>query len=248
MMRPRTHAIHEFILEHVASDPKGVARRVVQAYGISRQAANRHLDAMVEAGLLDQAGSTRAREYRLRRASALTRELRVTPVLSPDRVFDDHIAPILSGDRPAVRDLCRGVFGELVRNAATHAKAAWITFSFAANARHIDLTVADDGRGLFHALADRTGTSSPRETAEALARDARLRATESPARKLLLLARHFETFTIASGGCVLEFHAGPDAWIVREGGEVTAGTSVSLRAPRNPARASAETTREFSVR
>jgi hypothetical protein len=248
MQRTRTHAIHEFILEHVAGDPKGVARRVVQAYGISRQAANRHLDAMVDAGLLEQTGHTRAREYRLRRASALTRELRVTPVLNPDRVFDDHVAPILYADRPAVRDLCRGAFGELVRNAATHAKASWITFSFAANARHIDLTVSDDGRGLFATIAARLGVASPREAAEEMARQARLREVQSPASRLILLARHFETFSILSSGCVLEFSAPQDLWVVRESGEVTPGTTVALCAPRNPGRASAGVAREFSVR
>lgn len=247
MHRARTHVIHDFILEHVASDPKGVARRVVEAYGISRQAANRHLDAMVEAGLLEQAGHTRAKEYRLRRASTLTRELRVTPVLNPDRVFDDHIAPILAGDRPAVRDLCRGAFGELVRNAATHAGAAWITFSFTANARHIEIAVSDDGRGFFATLGPRLGAPGPREAAEEVARLARLRDAHGPASRLLLLARNFESFTISSGGCVLEFDGPRDLWVVRDG-EAATGTQIILRALRNPARASAETTRELSVR
>jgi hypothetical protein len=66
------------------------------AYGISRQAANRHLDTLVDSGVLEQEGATRSKKYRLRRSSLLNRELRVTPVLNPDRLWDDHIAPVLA--------------------------------------------------------------------------------------------------------------------------------------------------------
>jgi hypothetical protein len=95
-MRARTRSIQDFILDHVGMDPSGIARRVAVAYGISRQAANCHLDALVGAGFLDQSGRTRARAYGLRRTALLTRELRVTPVLNARRVWEDHIEPVLS--------------------------------------------------------------------------------------------------------------------------------------------------------
>jgi hypothetical protein len=245
MSRTRTQSIHEFILDRVAIEPRSIARQVAQAYGISRQAANRHLDAMVESGLLEQAGQTRAREYHLRRTSSLSRELRVTPVLNPDRVWDDHVAPILTGDRPGVRDLCRGAFGELVRNAAAHARASWITFTFMATARHIDLAVSDDGRGIFAVLAQRTGAATARDAAEEVARGARARSSDAPASSLVLLARNFEHFTIASSGVVIEFNAENNRWQVHEDGEARAGTAVNLRARRNPEPSAARIGREF---
>jgi DNA-binding transcriptional ArsR family regulator len=123
-----------------------MARRVLPGKsrkhtGYRDRAANRHLDALVEAGVLEEEGATRSREYRLRRTSLLNRELRVTPVLNADRLGDDHIAPVLAADRAGVRDLCRGAFGELIRNVIAHAQAQWITVAFAATARHLDITV-----------------------------------------------------------------------------------------------------------
>jgi DNA-binding transcriptional ArsR family regulator len=88
MTRSQTESIREFILDRVADSPRSVARQVALAYGISRQAANRHLDVLVDAGILDQDGYTRSREYRLRRTSLWNREIRVTPVLNPDRLWD----------------------------------------------------------------------------------------------------------------------------------------------------------------
>ena len=241
MERQRTLSIQHFIVDHVDVDPRGIARRVAQAYGISRQAANRHLDALVTAGILDQAGQTRAREYALRRISALARELRVTPVLSADRVWDEHAVPLLAGDRAVIRDSCRGAFKELVDNAVAHAGAQWITFGLTTTARHIDLTVADDGRGAFVTLAETLRMAAPREAAEEFARRARARSMDSPGARLVLLARGTERFVLASSGISCEFDAAEDTWTVRDDAGAPLGTAVSCTIRRVSSRAPSDT-------
>jgi hypothetical protein len=236
MERQRTLSIQHFIVDHVDVDPKGIARRVAQAYGISRQAANRHLDALVTAGILDQAGQTRAREYALRRISALSRELRVTPVLNADRVWGEHAAPLLAGDRATIRDACRGAFKELVENAIAHAGAEWINFEFATTARQVDLTVVDDGRGVFVALAEKLRIAAPRDAAEEFVRRARARSMDSSSARLMLLARGSERFVLASSGVTCEFDALEDTWTVREETRVPLGTLVSCTMRRAPSR------------
>lgn len=238
MERTRTRSIQGFIVDHVDDDPKGIARRVAQAYGISRQAANRHLDALVYAGVLDQAGQTRAREYALRRMLTLSREFRVTPVLNAERVWAEHAAPILTGDRAVVRDTCRGIFKELVENSIAHAGASWISFELATTARQIDLIVTDDGRGIFAVLAEKLRLGTPRDAAEEIARRARVRSMDPPAARLLLLARSAEAFWLSSSGITCEFDAAQELWTVRDDGRVRNGTSVACRLRRTPARAS----------
>ena len=232
MERTRTQTIRDFILDQAAMNPRGLARRIAEAYGISRQAANRHLDLLVDAGLLEETGQTRARTYCLKRTSSLSREVRVTPVLSPGRLWEDHIAAILAGDRPAVRDLCRGGFNELVRNATEHANASWIQFSFAQNARDIDITISDDGAGIFHALREPLGAATPREAAEMAANLANARAADSPAAKLVLLARNFHAFTVRSAEVVLRFDRDADRWSVSGDDAPRKGTTVSFRLRR----------------
>ncbi len=238
MERTRTRSIQGFIVDHVDDDPKGIARRVAQAYGISRQAANRHLDALVQAGVLDQAGQTRAREYVLRRIASLSREFRVTPVLNAERVWAEHAAPLLAGDRPLVRDACRGAFKELLENAIAHAGASWISFELATTARQIDLTITDDGRGLFDALAAKLRLPSPRDAAEELMRRARVRSTDVPAARLLVLARSAEACWLSSSGITCEFDSVSGSWTVRDDGRVRMGTSITLRLRRTAARGS----------
>ena len=227
-------------MDHVDVDPKGIARRVAQAYGISRQAANRHLDALVDAGILDQAGQTRAREYALRRTSTVSRELRVTPVLSATRVWDEHVGPILAGDRPLVRDTCRGLFKELVDNAVAHAGASWISFEVMTTARQIDVNVRDDGRGIFAALAETLPAASAGDAATEFARRASARSMESPSARLVLLARSTEAFSIASSGVACTFDASDDSWSVIDDETAGLGTSISFRLKRIASRARAD--------
>jgi winged helix-turn-helix DNA-binding protein len=233
MSRSQTESIREYILDCVASSPRSVARQVAQAYGISRQAANRHLDALVESGTIEQTGHTRSREYRLLCTSLLNREVRVTPVLDPERLWDDHIASVLAGDRVSVRDLCRGAFGELVRNVIEHARASWINVAFSTTARHVDIAIADDGRGIFSRVAERIGGASPRETALLWSRHANALSVDFPGSKLSLLGRNFEAFTVTSSGVVLSFDSASDEWTVTDDPAVNTGTRVSLRMLRS---------------
>jgi DNA-binding transcriptional ArsR family regulator len=232
MSRSQTESIRGFILDCVADGPRSVARQVAQAYGISRQAANRHLDSLVEAGVLEQGGYTRSKEYRLRRTSLLNREIRVTPVLNPDRLWDDHVAPVLSDDRPAVRHLCRSAFGEVIRNVIAHAQAGWITVLFATTARHIDVTITDDGQGIFNRLARRVGVAGARECAELMLRHANARSTDFPASRLALLGRNFESFVISSAGASVGFDAGQNAWSLRDEATPATGTRIAMRLRR----------------
>lgn len=229
MSRSQTESIREFILDCVADGPKSVARQVAQAYGISRQAANRHLDALVDSGVLEQAGATRSKEYRLLRTALLNREIRVTPVLNADRFWDDHMAPVLTHDRVPVRDLCRGAFGEVIRNVIAHAQAQWINVSFEMTARNIEIRVTDDGKGIFSRLAERIGVSAPRDAAALMARHAQQRSSDFPALHLSLLARNFEWFEIASSAVVLSYYAATDSWSIGEVASPANGTRVSMK-------------------
>jgi DNA-binding transcriptional ArsR family regulator len=229
MSRSQTESIRQFILDRVADDPRSVARQVATAYGISRQAANRHLDALVESGVLEEEGATRSKEYRLLRTSLLNREIRVTPVLNADRFWDDHMAPVLAHDRAAVRDLCRGSFGEVIHNVIRHAQATWITVSFEMTARNIEVRVADDGKGIFNRLAERIGVSAARDAAALVLRHANDRSSDFPAARLSLLARNFEWFEIASSGVVLSYYAATDSWSIGEIDSPASGTRISMR-------------------
>jgi len=157
-------------------------------------------------------------------------------VLSADRVWDEHVFPVLAGDRAVVRETCRGVFKELIDNVVEHAGASWVSFQLATTARQIDLLVSDDGRGLLVALAEKLRLSSPRDAAEEMVRRATARAMDVPTARLVLIARSADGFSISSSGVACEFDAAQDSWTVRDDGSVGAGTTIACRLKRVPSR------------
>jgi hypothetical protein len=131
-----------------------------------------------------------------------------------------------------VRDLCRGAFADVLLNVIAHARANWVTVSFATTARDIDVALADDGAGIFDRLAERLALPGPRETAELMLRHANARSTDFPASHLALLGRHFESFVISSAGTALAFDAATETWALRDD-DVVKGTRIAMRLRRN---------------
>ena len=65
---PRTEALRDFILEHVADHPAKIVQIAARRFGVSRQAVlAHHVNKLIEQGLLTASGTTSARTYHLRR-------------------------------------------------------------------------------------------------------------------------------------------------------------------------------------
>lgn len=58
---PRTKKIREQILRDVIHHPNDIANHIAEIFGISRQAVNKHLQALVADKWLDTSGSTRSK-------------------------------------------------------------------------------------------------------------------------------------------------------------------------------------------
>jgi predicted transcriptional regulator len=64
-VRSRGELIRTYVLENVGVHPKDIARAVCQKFGISRQAASRHIRNLVAEQAILPEGETRNRAYRL---------------------------------------------------------------------------------------------------------------------------------------------------------------------------------------
>jgi hypothetical protein len=121
------------------------------------------------------------------------------------------------------------VFREVIESLVAPTRATWVSFELATTARHIDLTMRDDGRGVYSVLSEQWRLPSARDAAEALARG---RSSGSPGARLLLLARGAERFSMTSSGVSYEFDAAGGAWRVQDVAAPISGTSITLRVRR----------------
>ena len=90
----RTEKIRRYILENVSEHPAEIVSKTVSAFGISRQAAHRHVKMLVSEGLLTASGRTRSRTYELKTLSEEHVGLRISPDMSEDRIWREKVRPI----------------------------------------------------------------------------------------------------------------------------------------------------------
>jgi DNA-binding transcriptional ArsR family regulator len=122
---------------------------VAAAIGISRQAAHRHLAALVAAGRLRTEG--RGRAVRYRGAGSLPFSRRYPRAIAEDRVWTELSAelPALVRLAPAARSVFQYAFTEMLNNAIDHSGSKEIEVRFDALPRGLAFEVIDDGRGAF---------------------------------------------------------------------------------------------------
>lgn len=198
--RGRSGDIRRFILEQADDHPQDVAAVAARRFGISRQAVNGHLAALIARGHLAAFGRTRGRSYWL---PPLAEATVTVPLAGLDeaRVWDAHARPILSGLTGNVREICQRGLTEVLNNAADHSGGTCAEVSVRLDAARVKLFVADDGVGLLRRLADGCGLDGEFEALLELAKGG---LTTDPARHrgegLFFVGRMFDRFSIHSGG------------------------------------------------
>jgi anti-sigma regulatory factor (Ser/Thr protein kinase) len=138
------------ILDLFASDRARPASDVAAAMHISRQAAHRHLAALVESGALRAEGRGRAVRYR---AAGSLPVIRRYPrgVIAEDRVWQElsstHSA--IRSLAPAARAVFQYGFTEMLNNAIEHSASKEVEVRFEAIPRGLAFEIIDEGRGVF---------------------------------------------------------------------------------------------------
>ena len=123
----------------------------MKEFGISRQAVNAHLKAMISDGILESKGQTRGRKYQLV-THALGSGTFQTTGLSEDDIWKDQIAPLIANQPANVRGICHYSFTEMVNNVIDHSGSPDVTIAASQSAATVELWVQDHGVGIFNKI------------------------------------------------------------------------------------------------
>jgi len=183
-MDPRTR-----ILDAVRKRGSISGAGIASALGISRQAAHRHLVALLDQGRLARTGRTRGALYRLpgrtrgREASLPEPFRRTYPTrgLREDTVFAEAALRLnlRTAVSPAAYRIGAYAFTEMLNNAIEHSGAATCRAELALRTRDLQLTVRDQGVGAFESIRKRFRLA---EEADAIGELLKGKATSLPER------------------------------------------------------------------
>lgn len=183
----------------IAEDGHGAARRLVAEFGLSRQGANAHLQALLREKQVEAEGSTRARVYRLATIKEAVRNF-PCKALREDVVWQEVFAPVVADLQENVRDIWRYGVTELVNNAIDHSGSVQVQVGVRRNALYTGGWVADDGEGIFLKIQQAFGLYDAREAILELAKG---KLTTDPANHsgegIFFASKVFDAFDIRSG-------------------------------------------------
>jgi predicted transcriptional regulator len=220
-------SIRHRALELIAADGRRVGTRLAQACGLSRQVANGYLQALVRDGLVSAAGTTRAREYRLRTLAVERRYPREG--LQEDLVWRELIAPVVARLGQNVRDIWHYAATEMINNAIDHSGTQEVQVGARLNALCAEVIVADEGEGIFVKIQRALGLHDPREAILELAKGKLTTAPEQHTGEgIFVTSRALDFFEIESQH--LRFSHTPRADdAIAEQAVDTPGTRVRMR-------------------
>lgn len=251
MKRTRSREIERFIVETVAEAPGQVTQRTAAAFGISRQAAHRHVQRLVETKVLAAQGATRSRTYTLLPLVSVSESFLLKTAPSEDRVWRNYVSKLLSDIPDNVRDICQYGFTEMFNNVLDHSEGTTATIKAEVNAATVDMIVHDDGVGIFRKLCRDLDLEDERDALFELTKG---KITTDPKHHsgegIFFTSRVFDFYAILSGSLrfLHENHDSPEGDYLREArtGDFL-GTGIEMKISVTATRTLKEVFDRFSV-
>ena len=245
----KTKDLREFILNHVARNPKGIGALTAQRFGISRQAISRHLNELVEEGVLAASGNTRNRKFELRNHVGKTLTFDVTDDTAEDVIWRTSVQPLLADLNENVLDICDYGFTEMANNVISHSGSEVLIVSIERTAVEIKLYVYDKGIGIFKKIQNDFNLHDPRHSLLELSKG-KLTSDQSShsGEGIFFTSEMFDEFSIWSGNLFYAKRFQPHGWRIEadDKSPVVKGTHITMKISESSERVMQEVFDEYA--
>jgi len=231
----KTQIIRDYILAEAPDHPDEVATMAARRFRITRQAVNRHVKALIDAGLLRVEGRTQGITY-----VALARKREETfkvAGLQEHEVWDSLALPMLSDLNENVHGICHYGFTEMLNNVIDHSESDRVLIKVVRTPREVEITLHDFGVGIFDKIQRACGLENKRHAIFELTKG---KLTTDPERHtgegIFFTSRMFDSFAILSGRVYLRHVREQNDWLVADEAPsepVSRGTYVALKIDPN---------------
>ena len=246
-IRTRGEQIRRFIIENVEKHSKDIARLTVDKFSISRQAVSRHLNNLIEEGIISAQGSTRNRKYLLRVLEKWEKTYQILPNLAEDVIWRKDVAPSLSDFSENIMDIWQYGFTEMLNNAIDHSGGTLIYVRLRKTAAGTEIVISDNGIGIFKKIQNELGLIDERHAILELAKG---KLTTDPEHHtgegIFFTSRMVDGFEILSGGTYFLHEFGEQEDWILERDKFLSGTTVWMRLNNHSSRTRAEIFEQFT--
>jgi len=245
--RPSTIKIRSYITRNVEEYPSDIGWLTAQTFGITRQAVNRHLHALIDQGVIRKEGIKKGTRYLLKEIASFSKRL-PRAGLEEDLPWTEHIAPLLGDIKDNVRNVCHYGFTEMLNNAIDHSSSEHVLITLKRTAEAIELKVSDEGIGIFRKIREACGLQDDFEAAVELAKG---KLTTDPDRHtgegIFFTSRVFDKFFVLSGELFFSHRRQQDDWLLEDRDDPHGGTLVIMEISTRSTETMQSTFDRFSV-
>jgi anti-sigma regulatory factor (Ser/Thr protein kinase) len=243
----RNQDIRRFVIDRVREHPQDIAALVAGQFGISRQAAVRHLQRLQAEGVLAAQGETRSRRYALVPVRTASLTYPITPDTTEDEVWREAVAPLLAGIRDNVRQICQYGFTEIFNNALEHSEGEWVDVDVTLWPDLIQIEIRDNGIGIFNKIQRDLHLGDPLYAILELSKG---KLTTDPRRHsgegIFFASRVFDQFAIFSGRLsFVRVPSGTDYML--EDKDAVEGTRISMQISLSSERTTQSVFNQYSM-
>lgn len=195
----RGQEIRHFILEQVGGHPHDITQLVAKHFGLTRQAVSLHLKRLLADAVLVRKGKTRRTRFFL--APTKTWQASYPRRQSESDVWEKDVLPRLADLPENTLDIWRYGFTEMFNNAGDHSAGTRITVQLKRTAVDAEITILDNGVGIFKKIQRAMKFPDQRYSALELAKG---KFTTDPERHtgegIFFTSKMLDGFDISSGG------------------------------------------------
>jgi anti-sigma regulatory factor (Ser/Thr protein kinase) len=243
----KNEEIRQSILENVEDHPSDITSFVSDNFDISRQASHRHVQKLVQNGLLVAEGTTRNRKYEVRPLVDFNIKLPLLG-LQEDKVWREHILPRLENLSSNVLQICQYGFTEIVNNAIDHSEGTELGILLRRTYKAINLSIFDNGVGIFAKLQRELNLD---DQLHAILELSKGKLTTDPAHHtgegIFFASRVFDTFSIMSGKLFFAHLESDNDWLLEDQADLHKGTAVRMLINAKSTRTTKQVFDRFSV-
>lgn len=243
----KTDEIRQFILENIEDHPADVTSVTSAEFGISRQAIHRHIQKLVQDGLLIAEGMTRNRKYEAKPLVDFTINLPLFE-LQEDKVWREYILSRLENLSSNVLQICQYGFTEIVNNAIDHSEGTELIILLRRTYKTINLSIFDNGVGIFVKLQRELNLD---DQLHAILELSKGKLTTDPVHHtgegIFFASRVFDRFSIMSGKLFFTHLESDNDWLLEDQADLHKGTAVTMLINTKSTRTTKQVFDRFSV-
>ena len=244
----KTEEIRQFILENVENHSFDITSFVSKEFGISRQASHRHVQKLVEAGLLISHGATRDRYYDVKPLVEYSVKLQLRD-LQEDKVWREYMSSRLENLSDNVLKICQYGFTEMVNNAIDHSEGTEVEISLRRTFKFIEMTLVDNGVGIFAKIQKELNMD---DQLHAILELSKGKLTTDPAHHtgegIFFTSRMFNEYSIMSGRLFFKHYEPDNDWLLENTNEVHKGTAIQMLIQSRSSRTTKQVFDRFTVK